>query len=269
MTESTPSITRLLVSVRSADEAEQCLDAGVDLIDIKEPMHGSLGAAELDTVADVVARIAGRAPLSVALGELVEARGLPPHFAGEVRFAKFGMADCAHRPDWHDRWRAAIERLPARVAPVAVGYADWKSAGAPPPEVILERAKSLNCQAFLIDTFDKRAGDLLAHLSEQQLNGLLQAARRARLLCVFAGSLCLGAIERLSPLAPDYFAVRGAACGGKRCDALDAARLRELVEVVRSLARDVCMRNREPSIPTSSARFTRTKSAITDHHKNA
>ncbi|MFM7835691.1 MAG: (5-formylfuran-3-yl)methyl phosphate synthase, partial [Planctomycetaceae bacterium] len=34
---------RLLVSVRSADEAVVAATGGADIIDIKEPRHGSLG----------------------------------------------------------------------------------------------------------------------------------------------------------------------------------------------------------------------------------
>ena len=39
-------MSRLLVSVRSAAEAEVALGAGADLIDVKEPSRGSLGAAD-------------------------------------------------------------------------------------------------------------------------------------------------------------------------------------------------------------------------------
>ena len=66
-------MTRLLVSVRSADEARTALAAGVDLIDVKEPARGSLGAASPGVVADVVGAVAGRVPVSAALGELFEA----------------------------------------------------------------------------------------------------------------------------------------------------------------------------------------------------
>ena len=38
-------MTGLLVSVRSASEARVALAAGVDVIDVKEPNRGSLGAA--------------------------------------------------------------------------------------------------------------------------------------------------------------------------------------------------------------------------------
>ena len=40
--------TRLLVSVRSADEAEAAIAGGADVIDVKEPSHGPLGMSEPD-----------------------------------------------------------------------------------------------------------------------------------------------------------------------------------------------------------------------------
>ena len=50
-------MTGLLVSVRDSSEAQAALKGGVDLIDIKEPRAGALGAASVGTwrkIADVV-----------------------------------------------------------------------------------------------------------------------------------------------------------------------------------------------------------------------
>src|SRR3954469_22907203 len=66
--------TRLLVSVRSAAEAEAALAGGADIIDVKEPSRGSLGMADETVIQDVVATVAGRAPVSVALGDLADNR---------------------------------------------------------------------------------------------------------------------------------------------------------------------------------------------------
>ena len=123
-------MTRLLVSVRDAQEAEIALASGVDLIDVKEPSRGSLGAADAATLAAIARCVDGRAPLSAALGELFEARStatLPAAF----RFAKFGLAGCRARPDWIDRWRTALAELPPGAAGVAVVYADWRQRGRP------------------------------------------------------------------------------------------------------------------------------------------
>ena len=63
-------MTALLVSVRSAAEAEAALAGGAALIDVKEPARGALGRADDAVIADVVRAVAGRAPVSAALGEL-------------------------------------------------------------------------------------------------------------------------------------------------------------------------------------------------------
>jgi uncharacterized protein (UPF0264 family) len=54
---------------------------------------------------------------------------------------------------------------------------------------------------------------------------------------VLAGSLDEDAIARLAPLTPAYFAVRGAACGGARTQAIEPARVKRLAEVVRTSVR--------------------------------
>ena len=65
-------MTRLLVSVRSADEALQAVAAGVDLVDVKEPSRGSLGRADWSQTLAILRAVAGRRPVSAALGELVD-----------------------------------------------------------------------------------------------------------------------------------------------------------------------------------------------------
>ena len=47
-------MTRVLVSVRDALEARIALDCGVDLIDVKEPLRGPLGAADAVAMADML-----------------------------------------------------------------------------------------------------------------------------------------------------------------------------------------------------------------------
>ena len=86
--------TRLLVSVRSAEEARAALAGGADLIDIKEPAHGALGAADRAAMIAIVAAVAGHVPVSAALGELANPAQLDASLAGQIAFAKFGLAGC-------------------------------------------------------------------------------------------------------------------------------------------------------------------------------
>jgi (5-formylfuran-3-yl)methyl phosphate synthase len=226
-------MTKLLISVRSAAEAQIALDEGADLIDVKEPLRGSLGAADPDMIAAVVRQVAGRLPVSVALGELLSERFFPRRMAEGVCYAKFGLAGCATRPDWPSRWRQAIEELPRSTAPVAVAYVDSKTASAPDPWRVLAHAVELRCAAVLLDTYDKSRGSLCDHFARADLERYIAAAHIGGLLCVVAGSLGWSEIRQLLPLGPDYVAVRGAACAGNRNGPLDRARVRRLVAIVR------------------------------------
>lgn len=72
---------RLLVSVRCPIEAEAAIHGGADVIDVKEPLHGSLGRAHLQVASEIAQRVqecASAARLSFALGEVTEWLGPLP-----------------------------------------------------------------------------------------------------------------------------------------------------------------------------------------------
>lgn len=225
-------MTRLLVSVRSAEEAQLALEGGAHLVDVKEPSRGSLGAADGDAIRAIVEQVAGRVPLSVALGELLEEDRRPTLPRAGIGYAKLGLAGCAARRDWQSVWRRAMGAVSPQIVPVAVAYADWQTALAPLPGAVLSAARELGCGAVLIDTHDKSNGALLDHVSLGELRTFIAAARHSRLVCVVAGSLGLAEIGAILPLAPDYVAVRGAACVSGRAGTLDAARVAGLAAAV-------------------------------------
>src|SRR5262245_27316757 len=109
----------LLVSVRSAAEAEVALAGGATLIDVKEPARGSLGRADDMTIAAVLHVVAGRRPVSAALGELVDKSSLLR--CSGLAFVKWGLAGAA-RLDW----RSDLDRRLRIAGPqtVVVAYAD-------------------------------------------------------------------------------------------------------------------------------------------------
>jgi uncharacterized protein (UPF0264 family) len=227
--------TGLLISVRSGEEAQIAVAGGADLIDVKEPHRGSLGAAEPSVWEEVLRIVAGRVPVSAALGELVDGYD-PQDFdrLSGIRYAKLGLARCKALPQWREKWLAAMRQLPAGARPVAVLYADADAAHAPTADEILPLAAEARAPYLLIDTFDKRRGNLLAHWTGDDLAQLASRAAQHNIALVFAGSLDAPTIGQLAPLAPAYFAVRGAVCGGDRTQAIQLARVKRLVELVRT-----------------------------------
>lgn len=230
-------MTGLLVSVRNAEEARIALACGVDVIDVKEPARGSLGAASAATVGDVVDAVAGRALVSIACGELLDAgdgssNGLcagasqsPPG----VALAKIGLAGCKDREDWQALWRHWASSLPRSVRPVAVAYADQRLARSPSWESVVALAAAVRAPYVLIDTYDKRSGTLFDHWPAATLKDFADAAQAAGVGFVLAGSLRCEDIERAVSFGPDYVAVRGAACRGGREGTLDPRAIERLL----------------------------------------
>ena len=222
--------TRLLISVRNAVEASLAVSAGVPMIDVKEPLQGSLGSADSDTWQEVLEEVAGRSTVSAALGELLEyeVQSLPE----KLSLAKFGLAGCRDRQDWPHLWRQAIATFPGSMQPVAVIYADHERAHAPRPVEVIGVGRELGCKFILVDTFDKSQGSLLDQWTWIEIQRMVEQVNSQDLNMVLAGSLSVSDIRRLLPLKPAVVAVRGAACGGDRNGTLCPNRVNELVSLV-------------------------------------
>lgn len=219
---------RLLVSVRNVAEAQAALAGGADLIDVKEPANGPLGRADNPIIEKILESVAGRALVSAAGGEL-ERHSL--RLPKGVSFAKFGLAGWRGR-NWVETLHAVL--LLNGSGRVAVAYADWDSCHAPPPEEVAVAAIEHRYAAFLIDTFQKTGSTLLDVVSIETIADLTHRCQSAGVAVALAGSLGIAEIERLRDIAPDWFAVRGAACEGGRNGTISEVRVRELKSVLRA-----------------------------------
>jgi uncharacterized protein (UPF0264 family) len=251
----TAAAPSLLVSVRSAAEAEAALAGGAGLIDVKDPENGSLGWASIEVLEEVVRTVSGRCPVSAALGELLDhssrfpvlfdlSRWIAQPGPKGLAYVKGGLAkggDLKPVP-WEKAslWETMLvesRRFITKLMPtcdlVAVAYADWLQAAAPRPAEICDVACRHAFPVFLIDTWQKDGTTLLDWLTRETIAELRERCRRAGVRVALAGSLGVEQIRKLLPLAPDWLAVRGAACEGGRDGYVDADRVRRLVELLR------------------------------------
>jgi uncharacterized protein (UPF0264 family) len=230
----------LLVSVRSATEAQRAVAGGAAVIDVKEPDRGPLGCADRRVWQEVRGVVPAEIPVSAALGELIEwtctTRQPPGHaaFAG-LAYRKLGLAGAG--PHWERAWDEVRARFGRGPSWIAVAYADWKRAGAPHPNSVREAAlAAADCAGILVDTWDKTQPSPLC-CDDTWRAWFARARRRRPIVIALAGGLDHAAIARLAPLDPDLFAVRGAACGsGDRRGTVDRARVAALVSTINELA---------------------------------
>jgi (5-formylfuran-3-yl)methyl phosphate synthase len=218
-----PIKPKLLVSVRSAAEARAALVGGADWIDIKEPNRGALGAADPETIADVLREVAGRRPVSAAAGEWNAAGGIDWRAFPELARIKLGLAGGADETDVWRQVEAFAKRLPRREMLVLTACADYSAARSPCPADVLARSSQLGLEMLLVDTFDKSAGTLFDALGADQLRELIEQARQLGIGVVLAGSLSGDALTAAYELCPAMVGVRGAVCRGGRNGEIDAA----------------------------------------------
>lgn len=240
---------RLLVSVRSPDEAVVAAAGGADIIDVKEPHHGSLGRPSARTAGDIRTRLTEHCgaqvspPLSCALGELLEwPQDLPPDtsdfpetaLAG-YQFAKTGLAGCRDLQDWSERLQRLRLRFSSVAGWVAAAYADAARADAPEVEQVAAAATAGGCRVLLIDTWKKDNSTLLDWLSAERLQRLSEHCERAGVLLALAGRVQLAQVEPLLQARPAIIAVRGAVCeSGDRAGQISAARVAEFRAALQS-----------------------------------
>jgi hypothetical protein len=207
---------RLLVSVVSAAEARSALAGGADIIDVKDPGEGSLGAPAPGVLAEVIGAVGGRAPVSVALGDLPDlphtaalaARGASLGGAGFVKVGLRGVREL-------DRAEAVMSAVSAAVethtAVIAAAYADAGALDPPalPPACLPALVQRTGIAGALVDTFVKDGRGLYAWLSESELAELIVRTRRAGAIFTVAGQLRRGELRRV---AADVVGVRSAVC---------------------------------------------------------
>jgi uncharacterized protein (UPF0264 family) len=226
-----PVIPKLLVSVRSAFEAEAAFAGGADVIDIKDPARGALGRAGEEVFVAVCAFLAGRRPVSAALGELREFSG---HAPSSMDYVKCGLAGLAGKSDWPSMWDRFRENA-GRAQAVIVAYADWQCAQAPSVRAVSALACARPGSVLLVDTCCKdtyihgRRATLLDWLPRDWIEMLVHEVHQASGRIALAGSLGLSEIAELRELGPDWFAVRGAACrDDDRDSTIDPERVRHI-----------------------------------------
>jgi len=114
-----------------------------------------------------------------------------------------------------------------------VAYADWRRARAPAPDEVRAFVGRRPGWAFLLDTWGKDGLTLLDWMSRVEIDRLCRACRDAGVPVALGGALSGSLIRTLKPTAPDWFAVRGAACQGlERTAAVDEGKVRGLVETL-------------------------------------
>ena len=216
---------RLLISPVSLEEAASIIEAGADIIDIKNIKEGSLGAQFPWITSEVVQYIGKNGNgimASATLGDL-------PYKPGTAALAAYGAAHCGvnyikaglyglntyeQALDMMQAIHRAVRLVSADIFVVASGYADYRRFDGLSTQDLVHAAEKTGCDVVMVDTAIKDGRTLFDALTLTELKDFVAMAREAEMLVALAGSIKADHADMLRDIGPDIIGVRGAVCGG-------------------------------------------------------
>jgi (5-formylfuran-3-yl)methyl phosphate synthase len=234
---------KLLISPINELEAREAILGGADIIDVKNPAEGALGA----NYPWVIRRIREITPKNLAVScTLGEVGNLP----GSISLAAYGAASLGldyikvglygiQTPEeaiflLQNVRKAAKESNP-KIKIVVAGYADAEKIGAINPKFIPEIAYNSQVDVAMLDTSVKDGKNLFDHRTIDQLKRFVDSSHSFGLEVALAGSLRKQDLPVVYGLGTDIAGLRGAACtnSNRVTGQINRKMVSELVEALR------------------------------------
>jgi uncharacterized protein (UPF0264 family) len=221
---------KMLVSARDEAEARDAATAGADLIDLKEPADGALGAVALPRLRSVLQMLRAGWPgrrVSATIGDLAPARhdaitaAVAALAATGIDYVKVGVPGCGDRATSMVLLERLLPLAPGRLVPVLLVDDGLDAA-------LVDAAVRLPLAGLMVDTADKAAGSLLARIDTTMLARFVATVRAAGPLVGLAGALRADDVAAVRALAPDFAGFRSAVCDGARTGRLSGTKVAAL-----------------------------------------
>jgi hypothetical protein len=227
---------KLLVSPADAGEARAAVEGGADIIDVKNPVEGSLGASFPWVIREIRSVVPEGRELSATLGDLEFKPGTASLAAYGVAslgvdYAKAGLYGVKRREEALDLARGLVKGVEGLGCGVILaGYADHRSIGSLSPLLLPPIAEEVGAEGVMIDTAVKNGKGLFHHLEDRKVKAFVEEAHSRGLLAALAGSLDEEGVVRTADLGADIVGVRGLVCtgGDRREGRVSVERVREV-----------------------------------------
>ncbi len=210
---------QLLVSPSTIEEAKHSVAA--DIIDVKKPSEGSLGANFPWVIREIKTLVAK--PLSAAIGDF-------DYKPGGAALAAYGAA-CAGADfikiglafDGQEKARDVIsavvravkDEFPEKFVVIAA-YSDYQRMHSISPFEMAPIAAECGADFAMVDTGIKDRKSTFAFMDEETLRTFTYTNGKLGLGTALAGAFKFEDIDALKRINPDIIGVRGMVCGGDR-----------------------------------------------------
>jgi uncharacterized protein (UPF0264 family) len=228
---------KLLVSPINIEEAIVADAGGADIVDVKNPKEGSLGANFPWVIQEVKSKVTK--PVSATIGDFNYKPGTASlaalgAAAAGAEYVKVGLYDIQTEAQAYDVLSGivkAVKNYDRNRIVVASAYSDYARIGSIPALKLPAVAQRAGCDVVMVDTGIKDGKSTFEFMGRPELQAFVDAAHSEGLQCALAGSIKFKDIPMLQEISPDIIGVRGLVCGGDRTDSIKA----DLIEKLRAM----------------------------------
>jgi uncharacterized protein (UPF0264 family) len=230
-------MTQLLISVTSVEEARIAAENGADIIDLKDPHSGALGALPLPSIQSIMAYMRseqvgklvsatiGDVPMELNLTEPNVVERVTALAASGVDFIKIGFFEAK---DYQPCLGALLPAIQSGVQLIAVLFAEYQY-----PDSLVDDIHQAGFAGLMLDTAHKCGQTILYYHSCNNYAVLAEKVKNKGMAFGLAGSLRVEDIDQLKHLAPTYMGFRGGVCEqNSRIAALDKEKIIAIKKVL-------------------------------------
>lgn len=223
-------MTQLLISVTSIEEAKIALDNGADIIDLKDPSAGALGALPLAQITAIVAYVNGQKPVSATIGDLPMQPDLILQrvmllASAKVDIIKIGFFTTDDYQPCLDALRSITQSGTKLIAVLFAEHAYSAN--------LIGAIKQAGFIGVMLDTAKKNGHTLMDYYSEEQRRSFAQSVFDYGLSFGLAGSLKLQHVAIAKEVNLTYMGFRGGVCDeNQRALSLNAEKIKAIRQLL-------------------------------------
>lgn len=221
---------KLLVSFKNASEFDNNIVKDIDILDLKDPEKGSIGAWISDDIITVVKKFKKKIKISATIGDISSNKILLNKLTNfdnfgldYIKFAYFSKKISALEKLIND-----IGKIKFKTKLVFVIFVDE-------PKVLefvdknLDLLKKNKLNFLLLDTFKKNNRDLTSYCESKYLDSFIKKCLTKKIKVGLAGRLRLEHIEGFKPLKPYLLGFRSAVCIDNKRNIICKSKLKNLL----------------------------------------
>ncbi|MCL7475719.1 MAG: (5-formylfuran-3-yl)methyl phosphate synthase [Methanosarcinales archaeon] len=231
---------KLLVSPINIEEAKAAANGGADIIDVKNPKEGSLGANFPWVIRSVKEAVNSVRPISATIGDLNYKPGTASLAAlgaavSGADYIKVGLYDIQTREQALDMAENVVRSVkdydPAKKVVIS-GYSDYKRINSIPVSELPSICAISGADVVMMDTGIKDGRSTFEFMTHDELSAFIHSAHDLGIETAIAGTIKFEDMDALNQLGPDIIGVRGCVCGGDRTSSIQQGLVEELKAIM-------------------------------------